>query len=59
MFYKDGTLKDYKRVSEEKWGNNKMNTITETVGIKYVYVTLSMKNPFDKELKDINIYPKI
>jgi len=55
----DGTLKDYERVNEEKWENNKMNTITETVGMKYVYVTLTMKNPFDKELKDINIYPRI
>ncbi|WP_346878529.1 hypothetical protein [Clostridium sp. UBA7791] len=54
----DGTLKDYERVNEEKWENNKMNTITETVGMKYVYVTLTMKNPFDKELKDINIYPR-
>ncbi|HBA05336.1 MAG TPA: hypothetical protein DCW51_16135 [Clostridium sp.] len=55
----DGTLKDYERVNQEKWENNKMNTITETVGMKYVYVTLTMKNPFDKELKDINIYPRI
>ncbi|WP_346889342.1 hypothetical protein [Clostridium sp. UBA1056] len=55
----DGTLKDYERVNERKWENNKMNTVTKTVGMKYVYVTLTMKNPFDKELKDINIYPRI
>jgi len=55
----DGTLKDYKRVNEKKWENNKMNTITETVGRRYVYVTLTMKNPFNKELKDINIYPRV
>ncbi|GEM_PF-229178 len=55
----DGTLKDYERVKEEKWENNKMNTITETVGMKYVDVTLTMRNPFDKEIKDVNIYPRI
>jgi len=55
----DGTLKDYERTNVEWWENNKMNTVTETVGMKYVYVTLTMKNPFDKELKDINIYPRI
>jgi hypothetical protein len=55
----DGTLKDYERVNEQKWENNKMNTITETVGRMYVYVTLTMKNPFNKELKDINIYPRV
>ena len=55
----DGTLKDYERTNVEWWENNKMNTVTETIGMKYVYVTLTLRNPFDKELKDINIYPRI
>ncbi len=55
----DGTLKEHERVNEQKWENNKMNTDTETVGMKFVSVTLTMRNPFEKELKDINIYPRV
>jgi len=55
----DGTLKEHERVNERKWENNKMNTDTETVGMKFISVTLTMRNPFDKELKDINIYPRV
>ncbi|MFR1707489.1 MAG: hypothetical protein ACLSV2_01180 [Clostridium sp.] len=56
---KDGTLKDYERINEQKWEDNKLNTITETVGMKFVDVTLTIKNPFNKELKDVNIYPRM
>lgn len=55
----DGTLKKYERVNSSRWENNKMNTVTEIVGMKFVAVTLTMRNPFDKELKDINVYPRI
>ncbi|WP_346940298.1 hypothetical protein [uncultured Clostridium sp.] len=55
----DGTLKERERVNSTKWENNKMNTVTETVGMKFVSVTLTMRNPFEKELKDINIYPRV
>ncbi len=56
---KDGTLKDYERINEQKWEDNKLNTITETLGMKFVDVTLTIKNPFNKELKDVNIYPRM
>ncbi|MPM63559.1 hypothetical protein SDC9_110439 [bioreactor metagenome] len=55
----DGTLKKYERVNSRKWENNKMNTVTETVGMKFVAVNLTMRNPFDKELKNINVYPRV
>lgn len=56
---KDGILKDYERINEQKWEDNKLNTITETVGMKFVDVTLTIKNPFNRELKDVNIYPRM
>ncbi|MEG3041692.1 MAG: DUF4367 domain-containing protein [Clostridium sp.] len=55
----DGTLKDYERSVSIKWENNKMNYVTETASRKFAYVTLTLRNPFDKELKDIGIFPII
>lgn len=52
-------MKDYERINEQKWEDNKLNTITETVGMKFVDVTLTIKNPFNRELKDVNIYPRM
>lgn len=54
----DGTLKDYDRESTE-WKDNQMITHTEKVSQKYVYVTLRMKNPTDKPLKSISVYPRM
>jgi len=55
----DGTLKDYERSVSIKWENNKLNRVTETAGKKFAYVTLTLRNPSDIELKDIGIYPII
>ncbi|WP_346889930.1 DUF4367 domain-containing protein [Clostridium sp. UBA1056] len=55
----DGTLKDYERSVSIKWENNKMNYVTETAGRKFAYVTLTLRNSSDKELKDIGVYPTI
>ena len=55
----DGTLKDYERSVSIKWENNEMKYVTETAGRKFAYVTLTLRNPFDKELKDIGVHPMI
>jgi hypothetical protein len=55
----DGTLKDYKRSVSIKWENNKMNYVTEMAGRKFAYVTLTLRNPSDKELKDVGVSPII
>lgn len=55
----DGTLKDYERSVSIKFEDNGLNYVTETAGRKFAYVTLTLRNPFDKELKDIGVYPTI
>lgn len=55
----DGTLKDYERSVSVKWENNKMNYVTETARRKFAYVTLTLRNPSDKELKDVCVNPII
>lgn len=55
----DGTLKDYERSVSIKWENNEMKKVTETAGRKFAYVTLTLRNPSDKELKDVCVYPII
>jgi hypothetical protein len=55
----DGTLKDYERSVSIKWENNEMKKVTETAGRKFAYVTLTLRNPSDKELKDVCVYPMI
>ncbi|HAR86148.1 MAG TPA: hypothetical protein DCR69_10495 [Clostridium sp.] len=55
----DGTLKDYERINAEWWENNKMNRETEMVGMKFIYVTLTMTNPSEKDIKEIYFAPRI
>ena len=55
----DGTLKDYERSVSIKWENNEMKKVTETAGRKFAYVTLTLRNPSDKELKDVYVSPII
>ncbi|MEW9080864.1 DUF4367 domain-containing protein [Terrisporobacter glycolicus] len=55
----DGTLKDYKRSVSIKFGDNGLNYVTETAGRKFAYVTLTLRNPSDKELKDVGVHPII
>lgn len=55
----DGTLKDYERSVSIKWENNEMNHVTEPAGRKFAYVTLTLRNPSDKELKDVCVSPII
>ncbi len=55
----DGTLKDYERSVSIKRKKDKINYVTETAGRKFAYVTLTLRNPFDKELKDIVVCPMI
>lgn len=55
----DGTLKDYERGVYVKGVNNDMYYRKETAGRKFAYVTLTLRNPFDTELKDIPAYPFI
>lgn len=55
----DGTLKDYERSVSIKWENNEIKRVTETAGRKFGYVTLTLRNPSDKELKDVCVYPRI
>lgn len=55
----DGTLKDYERSVSIKWEDNEMKQETETASRKFAYVTLTLRNPFDKELKFINVRPTI
>ncbi|WP_346937469.1 hypothetical protein [Clostridium sp.] len=58
MINKDGTLKNYQRVSV-KWENNKMEKITETAGLKFAYVTVIMTNHSDTKLINEIIDPKV
>lgn len=55
----DGTLKEYERVNAEVWKDNKMVKETEVIGMKFVYVTLTMRNPMDEEQKNVNVYPRV
>jgi len=55
----DGTLKDYERSVSIKQEDNEIKRVTETAGRKFAYVTLTLRNPSDKELKDIGVYPRI
>lgn len=55
----DGTLKDYERSVSLKWEDNELKHETETASRKFAYVTLTLRNPFDKELKDIGVSPVI
>ncbi len=55
----DGTLKDYERTNAEWWENNKMNRETEMVGMKFIYVTLTMTNPSEDDVKEIYFAPRI
>lgn len=55
----DGTLKDYERSVSIKWEDNEMKYVTEPASRKFAYVTLTLINPYDKELKDIGIHPII
>lgn len=55
----DGTIKDYERSVSIKWENNKMNYVTERAKRKFAYVTLTIRNPFDEELKDVSVNPII
>ena len=55
----DGTLKAHERTNRSWWENNKMNTETEVVGRKFLYVTLTLNNEYDEELKLINVYPRV
>ncbi|WP_346931076.1 hypothetical protein [Clostridium sp.] len=55
----DGTLNDYERSVSIKWENNEMNHVTETAGRKFAYVTLTLRNPSDKEVKDVGVHPII
>ncbi|WP_346879796.1 hypothetical protein [Clostridium sp. UBA3061] len=58
MINKDGTLKDYKRVSV-KWENNEMKKVTETAGLKFAYVTVIMTNHSDTKLINEFINPQV
>lgn len=55
----DGTLKTHERINRSWWENNKMNTETEVVGRKFLYVTLTLDNEYDEEIKLINVCPSI
>ncbi|WP_395014749.1 hypothetical protein [Robinsoniella peoriensis] len=54
----DNSLKKYERVSEF-WENNEMKKSIETVGLKYIYVTMEIANKAGEEIKDINVRPQI
>ncbi|WP_346892601.1 DUF4367 domain-containing protein [Clostridium sp. UBA871] len=58
MINKDGTLKDYKRVSI-KWENNEMKKVTETAKLKFAYVTVIMTNNSDTKLINEFINPQV
>ncbi|MDU1411840.1 MAG: DUF4367 domain-containing protein [Clostridium sp.] len=55
----DGMIKDYERSVSIKWENNKMNYVTERAKRKFAYVTLTIRNPFDEELKNVGVTPII
>ncbi|EQB88779.1 hypothetical protein J2Z44_003780 [Clostridium punense] len=55
----DGTLKDYERSVSIKWENNKLNQVTKTAKRKFAYVTLTLRNLIDKEVKDVGVHPMI
>lgn len=55
----DGTFKPYERVNKQWWENNKMNTETETIGMKFVYVTLTLTNTLDEDKIDMYFCPRV
>lgn len=55
----DGTLRDYERSVSRTWEDNEMKDVTEIASRKFAYVTLTLRNPYDKELKDIGVYPML
>lgn len=53
----DCTLKDYERGVYVKGVNNDMYYREEIAGRKFAYITLTLRNPFDIDLKNIPVYP--
>lgn len=47
-----GNLKPYERIINKYWDNNKMNTESETMTMKFVYVTLDLTNPLETDIID-------
>lgn len=56
---KNGTLKPYERTIKKYWDNNKMNTDSETIAMKFVYVTLDLTNPLGDDKIDMYFCPII
>ncbi len=54
----DGSLKPRERV-ERYWEDDEMKTKSETVGMKFLYVTLTLQNKTGEAMTDISVYPCI
>lgn len=55
----DGTIKDYERSVSIKWENNELSQVTESASRRFACVTLLLRNPSDREIKQVGVYPII